>query len=62
MDPLSFVILRRIAAKIADGIDKLLELHARLTLQWTPKELNEQMNRKEPGAPGYLPRKDRDAV
>jgi hypothetical protein len=58
MDPLSFVILRRIASKIANGIDKLIDLYDHLTLQPTRKEMQDWARR--PGEPGYLPPKQRD--
>jgi hypothetical protein len=61
MDPLSFLILRRIAAKIADWIDKLIDLWALITLNPAPREMEERMSQKQPGAPGYLPGKERDA-
>jgi hypothetical protein len=60
MDPLSFLILRRLASKIADWIDKLFDLWALITFRARPKELAERMNQQQPGAPGYLPRKERD--
>jgi len=58
MDPLSFVILRRISSKIANGIDRLIDLWDRLTLRPTRDELLDCG--KRPGEPGYLPRKERE--
>jgi hypothetical protein len=55
MDPLSFVILRRIASKIADCIDKLIDLYDHLTFSLTRKERLDMW--RPPGEPGYLPRK-----
>ena len=60
MDPLSFVILRRIASKISDWIDKLIDLHDHLTFRLTRKEQQDMWRR--PGEPGYLPRKQRDEL
>ena len=60
MDPLSFLIVRRIASKIANGIDRLIDFWDRVTLQPTRDEMLDFA--KRPGDPGYLPRKDRDAV
>jgi hypothetical protein len=58
MDPLSFVIVRRIASKIADWIDKLIDLYDHLTFSLTRKEQQDRLRR--PGEPGYLPPKERE--
>jgi hypothetical protein len=58
MDPLSFVIFRRIASKIADGIDRLIDLWDRWTFQRTRDEELDYWRR--PGEPSYLPRKEGD--
>jgi hypothetical protein len=58
MDPLSFLILRRITSKIADWIDKLIDLYDYLTFHLTRKEWQDVWRR--PGDPGYLPPKTRD--
>ena len=60
MDPLSFLVLRRIASKIANGIDIVIDVWHHLTFNQTPKEMAEKFTR--PGAPGYLPRKKRDEL
>jgi hypothetical protein len=58
MDPLSFLILRRISSKIADWIDKLIDLYDHLTFHLTRKEWQDAWLR--PGEPGYLPPKTRN--
>ena len=59
MDPLSFVILRRIGTKIADAITFLLDFSSWLDGKPTNKDY-ERMFAK-PGEPGYLPPKKNES-